>query len=189
MAIGEASARWRSGSARSSRCSRKGSARTGLGLFIRWCAALAAIFIPIFLLIEWYREDPFANLRLLRYRNLWVGSVVTSGMDFALYGSGYLLLLYLPVGPGATMPTKRTLRCSGGASAVAHLPFRSFPHEEVRPAHACLFRCDRLWSELLHEYQYITRLLRARLFLAEYRALVRLTVYDRAALGARDLDV
>jgi DHA2 family multidrug resistance protein len=63
--------------------------------FICWSAALAAIFIPIFVFIEWYGEHPFVNLRLLRYRNLWAGSVVTFGMGFALYGSVYLLPLYL----------------------------------------------------------------------------------------------
>jgi DHA2 family multidrug resistance protein len=63
--------------------------------FICWCAFLAALFIPIFILIEWYRDKPFVNLRLLRYRNLWAGSIVTFGMGFALYGSVYLLPLYL----------------------------------------------------------------------------------------------
>ncbi len=63
--------------------------------FIQICALLAAIFIPIFLLIEWYRREPFVNLRLLHHRNLWAGSVVTFGMGFALYSSVYLLPLYL----------------------------------------------------------------------------------------------
>jgi DHA2 family multidrug resistance protein len=63
--------------------------------FICWAGALAAVFIPIFILIEWYGEHPFVNLRLLRYRNLWAGSIVTFGMGFALYGSVYLLPLYL----------------------------------------------------------------------------------------------
>ncbi|HEY1581996.1 MAG TPA: DHA2 family efflux MFS transporter permease subunit [Chthoniobacterales bacterium] len=63
--------------------------------FIQGCALLAAIFIPIFILIEWYRDEPFVNLRLLHYRNLWAGSVVTFGMGFALYSSVYLLPLYL----------------------------------------------------------------------------------------------
>ncbi|MGI8890445.1 MAG: DHA2 family efflux MFS transporter permease subunit [Chthoniobacterales bacterium] len=63
--------------------------------FIQICALLAAIFIPIFILIEWYREKPFVNLRLLHHRNLWAGSIVTFGMGFALYSSVYLLPLYL----------------------------------------------------------------------------------------------
>ncbi len=62
---------------------------------IRTTAALAAVFIPIFVLIEIYRDEPFVNLRLLRDRNLWAGSVVIFGMGFALYGSVYLLPLYL----------------------------------------------------------------------------------------------
>jgi DHA2 family multidrug resistance protein len=63
--------------------------------FIRICALLAAIFIPIFILIEWYRDEPFVKLRLLHHRNLWAGSLVTFGMGFALYSSVYLLPLYL----------------------------------------------------------------------------------------------
>ncbi len=62
---------------------------------IQTTAAIAAICIPIFLIIEWYRDEPFVNLRLLRDRNLWAGSVVIFGMGFALYGSVYLLPLYL----------------------------------------------------------------------------------------------
>ena len=63
--------------------------------FIVWCAILAAIFIPLFAVIEIWREEPFVNLRLLRTRNLGATSVVAFGLGLGLYGSIYLIPLYL----------------------------------------------------------------------------------------------
>jgi DHA2 family multidrug resistance protein len=63
--------------------------------FIVWCAILATIFIPLFVLIEIRREEPFVNLRLLGTRNLGATSVVAFGLGLGLYGSIYLIPLYL----------------------------------------------------------------------------------------------
>lgn len=63
--------------------------------FIRTMAVLAALFIPLFLIIEWHRTMPLVNLRLLKYRNLWAGSLVTFAMGLGLYGSTYILPFYL----------------------------------------------------------------------------------------------
>jgi MFS transporter, DHA2 family, multidrug resistance protein len=63
--------------------------------FIVWCAILAAIFIPLFVFIEIRREEPFVNLRLLGSRNLGATSVVAFGLGLGLYGSIYLIPLYL----------------------------------------------------------------------------------------------
>jgi DHA2 family multidrug resistance protein len=60
-----------------------------------WCAILAAIFVPLFVIIEFRREQPFVNLRLLRSRNLGATSVVAFGLGLGLYGSIYLIPLYL----------------------------------------------------------------------------------------------
>lgn len=144
---------------------------------------------PNSVLIEWCREDLFVNLRLLRYRNVWAGSVVTFGMGFALYGSG----LAAPALP-AVHPGRRCLP-NGPYDALERLPqllifpFAPFLMKKFDLRTLVCFGVIVFGAELLHECQYVTRLLRPRLFPAEYRALVRLTVYDRAALGARDLDV
>ena len=62
---------------------------------IRNCAILAAIFIPLFVIIEFVRERPFVNLRLLRRRNLAFTSLVAFGYGLALYGTIFLIPLYL----------------------------------------------------------------------------------------------
>ena len=63
--------------------------------FIRNCGILAGIFVPLFILIEVFREHPFVNLRLLATRNLAFSSVVAFALGLGLYGSIYLIPLYL----------------------------------------------------------------------------------------------
>ncbi len=63
--------------------------------FIRNCALLAAIFIPLFVAIELMRDRPFVKLRLLGSRNLGFTSVVAFGLGLALYGTIFLIPLYL----------------------------------------------------------------------------------------------
>jgi DHA2 family multidrug resistance protein len=63
--------------------------------FIRNCAILATIFVPLFVVIELLREEPFVNLRLLGRRNLGFTSVVAFGLGLALYGTIFLIPLYL----------------------------------------------------------------------------------------------
>lgn len=63
--------------------------------FIVTCAILAGIFVPAFVLTEIYREKPFVNLRLLASRNVGVSSVVAFGLGLGLYGSIYIIPLYL----------------------------------------------------------------------------------------------
>ncbi len=59
------------------------------------CAIFAVIFIAIFLWIELTRRQPFINLRLLLRRNFGIGSVAGLGLGLGLYGSVYILPLYL----------------------------------------------------------------------------------------------
>jgi MFS transporter, DHA2 family, multidrug resistance protein len=62
---------------------------------IRNSAILAAIGLTIFLIIEFTRKEPLLNLRLLARRNFGLGSLANIALGFALYGSVYLLPLYL----------------------------------------------------------------------------------------------
>lgn len=66
----------------------------GSELIVR-CAIFAVIFIAIFLWIELTRRQPFINLRLLLRRNFGIGSVAGLGLGLGLYGSIYILPLYL----------------------------------------------------------------------------------------------
>jgi len=63
--------------------------------FIRNCAILAAIFVPLFVIIEFVRDKPFVNLRLLACRNLAFTSIIAFGLGLALYGTIFLIPLYL----------------------------------------------------------------------------------------------
>jgi MFS transporter, DHA2 family, multidrug resistance protein len=62
---------------------------------IRDCAILAAIFIPLFIAIELIHKRPFVNLRLLASRNLSFTCIVAFGLGLALYGTIFLIPLYL----------------------------------------------------------------------------------------------
>jgi DHA2 family multidrug resistance protein len=63
--------------------------------FIVTCAILAGIFVPAFVLIELCRKRPFVNLRLLGNRNLGLASLVGFGLGLALYGTVFVIPLYL----------------------------------------------------------------------------------------------
>jgi DHA2 family multidrug resistance protein len=58
-------------------------------------AITAAIFITLFLWIEFTRKKPFINLRLFKRRNFGIGSVAGLALGLGLYGTVYLLPLYL----------------------------------------------------------------------------------------------
>jgi len=55
----------------------------------------AVIFLSLFLWIELKRRQPFINLRLLLRRNFGLGSIANVGLGVGLYGSTYILPLYL----------------------------------------------------------------------------------------------
>lgn len=58
-------------------------------------AILSAIFIAVFLWLELTRRRPFINLRLLARRNFGIGSIAGLALGLGLYGSVYILPLYL----------------------------------------------------------------------------------------------
>ncbi len=62
---------------------------------IRQLAVIAAIFITLFLWIELTRKKPFINLRLLIRRNFAIGSLSGLALGLGLYGTVYIIPLYL----------------------------------------------------------------------------------------------
>jgi DHA2 family multidrug resistance protein len=66
----------------------------GSPLIVR-LSIVAAIFLALFFFIELTRKQPFINLRLIRYRNFGLASVVNVSLGIGLYGSIYILPLYL----------------------------------------------------------------------------------------------
>lgn len=63
--------------------------------FIVRLTAIAAIFLSIFFWIELTRKKPFINLRLLKGRNFGLASIVNIALGLGLYGSVYIMPLYL----------------------------------------------------------------------------------------------
>ena len=66
----------------------------GSPLIVR-LAVIAIIFITLFLWIELSRKKPFINLRLLLSRNFGIGSISGLALGLGLYGTVYLIPLYL----------------------------------------------------------------------------------------------
>jgi MFS transporter, DHA2 family, multidrug resistance protein len=58
-------------------------------------AIVAAAALILCVVIELKRREPFINLRLLARRNFGFGAVVSMAFGFAMYGTTYLLPLYL----------------------------------------------------------------------------------------------
>jgi DHA2 family multidrug resistance protein len=62
---------------------------------IRNLAVVAVVFTLAFVVIELVRKEPFINLRLLKRRSLASACVVGLSLGFSLYGSIYILPVYL----------------------------------------------------------------------------------------------
>ncbi|BAY60733.1 EmrB/QacA family drug resistance transporter [Calothrix brevissima NIES-22] len=58
-------------------------------------SVIAVIFISLFLIIELTRKQPFINLRLVLKRNFGLASIINISLGVGLYGSIYILPLYL----------------------------------------------------------------------------------------------
>ncbi|MBW4694350.1 MAG: multidrug efflux MFS transporter [Lyngbya sp. HA4199-MV5] len=66
----------------------------GSPLIVR-LTAIAVIFLAIFFFIELTRKKPFINLRLMMQRNFGLASIVNISLGLGLYGSVYIMPLYL----------------------------------------------------------------------------------------------
>ena len=62
---------------------------------IRACAWIAGVSLVLFLAVELTRREPFLDLRLLTRRSLGTACLINACSGLALYGSIYLLPLYL----------------------------------------------------------------------------------------------
>lgn len=67
---------------------------------IQLTAALAVLFLTLFVIRELTAKEPLVNLKLLARRNFGIGSFANTSMGMAMYGAIYLLPLYLGVVQG-----------------------------------------------------------------------------------------
>jgi len=66
----------------------------GSALIVR-LTVISVIFLAIFFWIELTRKKPFINLRLMKERNFGLASVINVALGLGLYGSVYIMPLYL----------------------------------------------------------------------------------------------
>lgn len=94
----------------------------GSPLIVR-LAVIAITFISLFLWIELTRKRPFINLRLLLRRNFGIGSVAGLALGLGLYGSVYLLPLYLSQIQGYTAMQIGEVIMWSGLPQLVLIPF------------------------------------------------------------------
>ncbi len=87
------------------------------------CAAMAAVFLVAFITIELWRREPFIDLRLLRKRSLWVACAINFATGLGLYGSIYILPLYLSRVQGYNALQIGEVQMWMGLPQLAILPF------------------------------------------------------------------
>lgn len=90
------------------------------------CAVLAAVFITAFIAVELLKKEPFIDLRLLRRRSLSVACAVNFAAGLGLYGSIYILPLYLSRVQGYNAFQIGEVQMWMGLPQLAILPFVPF---------------------------------------------------------------
>jgi len=90
------------------------------------CAVLAAVFTTAFLAVELLKKEPFIDLRLLRRRSLSAACAVNFATGLALYGTVYILPLYLSRVQGYNASQIGEVQMWMGLPQLAILPFLPF---------------------------------------------------------------
>lgn len=90
---------------------------------IRTSAIVAAISLSIFVVCELLAKYPLVNIRLLARRNFGLGTFASSTLGFALYGSVYLLPLYLAIVHGYSASQIGQVLMWSGLPQLAITPF------------------------------------------------------------------
>ena len=91
--------------------------------FIRTFALMAAVGICGWILISFLRPEPFVNVRLYGQRNFFVAVMLAATTGMALYGSSYLLPLYLGQIAGYTPMQIGEVIMWSGLPQLAIMPF------------------------------------------------------------------
>ena len=126
--------------------------------FIVRFAVIAAIALPLFVLIELTSRKPLLNLRLLFRRNFGFGVLANFLLGIALYGSVYILPVYLAAHPRLQFRADRHGARVDRFAAVGADPAGAAADEAHRRAHR-----DRHWlcavrGLQLHERHHDQRL-------------------------------
>jgi DHA2 family multidrug resistance protein len=90
---------------------------------IQIAAALAGLFLTFFIIWEFFAKHPLVNLRLLGERNFGLGSIANVVLGMALYGSVYLLPIYLATTQGYSAAQIGEVLIWSGMPQLAITPF------------------------------------------------------------------
>ena len=101
--------------------------------WIRYAAVTAAIAIPTFIVIELVRREPFVDLRLLARRGFGAASLLGLVMGLGLYGSVYLLPVYLGQVQGYDALEIGRVVMWAGAPQLAIIPFVPLIMRRIEP--------------------------------------------------------
>lgn len=99
-------------------------------------AALAAA-VPCVALFSWWelrREDPLLRVKLMRYRQFSTGAVVAFGYGMGLFGSTYLLPVFLQIALGYTPTAAGLALLPAGLVLAATIPLAGRLADHMLPA-------------------------------------------------------
>ena len=119
--------------------------------FIVRLSVIATLSLAAFLWIELTVNNPLLNLRLLKRRNFGLGSLAAVLLGTALYGSVYLLPVYLSQMQGYNSEQVGMVLAWTGLPQLVLIPFVPVPDAPYRHPPAGRGRLWPVRPELLHE--------------------------------------
>ena len=154
--------------------------------FIVRLSVIAAVALALFLWIELTSKKPLLNLRLLARRNFGFGMLANFLLGVALYGSVFILPLYLSRIQGYNSEQIGMVLAWTGLPQLVLIPLVPRLMKRVRPAPRDRRRLCAVRRLQLHEHLYDDRLRLRPVVLAQRGPRGRPGAGVRAALGGRD---
>ncbi len=155
---------------------------------IQHAALTSAIFLPIFLIIQLQRSRPLLNLRLLGRRNFGLAVLEAFGIGFGLYGSTFILPLYLAEVQGYDAMQIGLTIMWAGVPQLFITPFipRLMSHFDLRllvAAGFALFSISAFMNTTMTEYTGVVELIPAQLVRAMGQPLILTPLSSFATAG------
>ncbi len=153
--------------------------------FIVKLSIVSALALVAFIIVEFRRDEPLINFRLLGRRNFGLGTLSNVLLGFALYGSAFLLPEYLAIAQGFDAEQIGEVMAWTGLPQLLLIPLVPLMMKRI-DARLLVDRHPRLRGELLYEPRPRQRLRRLAALLAERGARAGAGDRDDADLGDRD---
>ena len=151
--------------------------------FIVRLSVIAAIALTLFVIIELTSEKPLLNLRLLFRRNFGFGMLANFLLGVALYGSVFILPVYLARIQGYNSEQIGMVLAWTGLPQLRADPAGAAADEALRSAHRDRHRLCAVCRLQLHEHPHDQRLRHRPAVLAQHRPRHRPGAGVHAAVG------